>query len=77
VTLFQQTRIGTKLADQLVGDRGGEKCPIATLRNKRIDPSKRIIKRVLEICKTLDINFAQVQLYELGHISALLGCKHI
>jgi hypothetical protein len=65
--------MGFKLASLLVGDRGGEKCPDATLRKKMLDLSNRIVKRILEICKTLNINFAQVQMYELSHLSVLLG----
>lgn len=65
--------MGFRLASLLVGDRGGEKCPDATLRKKMLELSNRIVKRILEICKTLNINFAQVQLYELSHLSVLLG----
>jgi hypothetical protein len=38
-----------------------------------LDLSNRIVKKIFEICKNLKINFAQVQLYELSHLSALLG----
>ncbi|KAJ4371534.1 hypothetical protein N0V83_004753 [Neocucurbitaria cava] len=64
--------LGFKLASLLVG-RDGEKCPDAALRKKMLELSNRIVKKILEICKRLDINFAQVQLYELSHLSALLG----
>ncbi|KAI4660911.1 uncharacterized protein J4E79_005479 [Alternaria viburni] len=64
--------MGFKLASLLVG-RDGEKCPDATLRKKMLDLSNRIVKQIFEICKNLKINFAQVQLYELSHLSALLG----
>ena len=64
--------LGFKLASLLVG-RDGEKCPDAGLRKKMLELSNKIVKKILEICKTLDINFAQVQLYELSHLSALLG----
>jgi tetratricopeptide (TPR) repeat protein len=66
--------MGFKLASLLVGERTGtNKCPDATLRKKMLELSNRIVKRILEICKTLNINFAQVQLYELSHLSVLLG----
>jgi hypothetical protein len=65
--------LGFKLASLLVGSRGGEKCPDPTLRKKMLELSNRIVKRILEICKNLNINFAQVQLYELSHLSVLLG----
>ncbi|KAF2036681.1 hypothetical protein EK21DRAFT_105994 [Setomelanomma holmii] len=64
--------MGFKLASLLVG-RGEEKCPDAALRKKMLDLSNRIVKRIIEICKNLNINFAQVQLYELSRLSVLLG----
>jgi hypothetical protein len=64
--------MGFKLASLLVG-REGEKCPDAALRKKMLDLSNRIVKRIIEICKNLNINFAQVQLYELSRLSVLLG----
>lgn len=64
--------LGFKLASLLVG-RDGEKPTDAALRKKMLDLSNRIVKRILEICKNLKINFAQVQLYELSHLSLLLG----
>jgi tetratricopeptide (TPR) repeat protein len=66
--------MGFKLASLLVGGRNGShKCPDAALRKKLLELSNRIVKRILDICKTLNINFAQVQLYELSHLSVLLG----
>ena len=65
--------MGFKLASLLVGRSSGEKCQDAALRKKMLELSNRIVKRILEICKTLNINFAQIQLYELSHLSALLG----
>ncbi|KAH3949571.1 hypothetical protein HBH64_038280 [Parastagonospora nodorum] len=65
--------MGFKLASLLVGDRGGQKCPDAALRKKMLELSNKIVKRILEICKNLNINFAQVQLYELSRLSVLLG----
>ena len=35
--------------------------------------SNHIIKRILDICRRLNINLAQVQLYELSHLSVFLG----
>jgi len=64
--------LGFKLASLLVG-REGEKCPDAALRKKMLQLSNRIVKKILDISKQLNINFAQVQLYELSHLSALLG----
>ncbi|KAH7383257.1 hypothetical protein BKA66DRAFT_417658 [Pyrenochaeta sp. MPI-SDFR-AT-0127] len=64
--------MGFKLASLLVG-RDGEKCPDAALRKKMLELSNRIVKRILDICKKLEINFAQVQLYELSRLSGLLG----
>jgi tetratricopeptide (TPR) repeat protein len=64
--------MGFKLASLLVG-REGEKCQDAVLRKKILELSNRIVKRILEICKSLNINFAQVQLYELSQLSLLLG----
>lgn len=63
---------GFKLASLLVG-RSGSKATDPTLRKKMLDLSNRIVKRILDICKNLDINFAQIQLYELSHLSVLLG----
>jgi hypothetical protein len=64
--------MGFKLASLLVG-REGEKCQDAALRKKMLELSNRIVKRILEICKNLNINFAQVQLFELSQLSVLLG----
>jgi hypothetical protein len=64
--------LGFKLASLLVG-RGGEKCTDTALRQKMLQLSNRIVRKILEISKQLNINFAQVQLYELSHLSALLG----
>jgi hypothetical protein len=63
---------GFKLASLLVG-RDGEKSPDATLRKQTLQLSNRIVKKILEICKSNKINFAQVQLPELSKLSALLG----
>jgi hypothetical protein len=63
---------GFKLASLLVG-REGEKCPDANLRKKILDLSNQIVRQILDICKNLKINFAQVQLPELSHLVALLG----
>ncbi|KAF2866793.1 hypothetical protein BDV95DRAFT_504119 [Massariosphaeria phaeospora] len=64
--------LGFKLASVLVG-RDSEKTTDAPLRKKTLQLSNRIVKKILEISKKLDINFAQVQLYELSHLSGLLG----
>jgi len=64
--------LGFKLASLLVG-RDGEKCPDAALRKKMLELSNKIVRKILDISKQLNINFAQVQLYELSHLSALLG----
>jgi tetratricopeptide (TPR) repeat protein len=64
--------MGFKLASLLTG-RSDEKCADATLYKKLLELSNKIVKKILEICKQLDLNFAQVQLYELSHLSALLG----
>lgn len=64
--------MGFKLASLLVG-REGEKCEDAVLRKKMHELSNRIVKRILEICKSLKINFAQVHLFELSQLSVLLG----
>jgi hypothetical protein len=64
--------LGFKLASLLVG-RDGEKTSDAALRKKMLQLSNRIVKKILDICKQLNINFAQVQLYELSHLSVLLG----
>jgi len=63
---------GFKLASLLVG-RDGEKCPDAVLRKKTLELSNRIVRKIIEISKSLKINFAQVQLSELSHLTALLG----
>jgi anion-transporting ArsA/GET3 family ATPase len=65
--------MGFKLASLLVGRDSDEKCPDAALRKKMLALSNRIVKRILEICKNLKINFAHIQLYELSQLSALLG----
>ncbi|KAF2681791.1 hypothetical protein K458DRAFT_391739 [Lentithecium fluviatile CBS 122367] len=64
--------LGFKLASLLVG-RDGKKSSDAALRKKMLQLSNRIVRKILDICKKLNINFAQVQLYELSHLSALLG----
>ncbi|KAF1945315.1 NACHT domain-containing protein [Clathrospora elynae] len=64
--------MGFKLASLLAG-RDGEKCPDASLHKKMLELSNRIVKKILDICKSLELNFAQIQLYELSHLSALLG----
>ncbi|KAJ4301643.1 hypothetical protein N0V90_003736 [Kalmusia sp. IMI 367209] len=63
---------GFKLASLLVG-RDGEKCPDANLRKKTLELSNRIVKKILDISKSLKINLAQVQIAELSHLTALLG----
>lgn len=63
---------GFKLASLLVG-REGEKSPDANLRKKTLELSNRIVKKILEITKTLKINLAQIQVAELSHLTALLG----
>jgi hypothetical protein len=65
--------LGFKLASLLVGRTSDEKCPEPALRKKMLELSNRIVKRILDICKKLSINFAQIQLYELSHLSVLLG----
>jgi hypothetical protein len=64
--------LGFKLASLLVG-RDGEKATDAALRKKMLELSNKIVRKIVEICKNLNINFAQVQLYELSNLSALLG----
>ena len=64
--------LGFKLASLLVG-RDGEKSPDPALRKKMLELSNSIVKKVLDICKARNINFAQVQLYELSQLSILLG----
>jgi tetratricopeptide (TPR) repeat protein len=63
---------GFKLASLLVGDKG-RKTADANLRKKTLELSNRIVKKILDICKALNINFAQVQLPELSRLAALLG----
>lgn len=67
--------MGFKLASLLVG-RDGEKATDATLRKKMLELSNRIVRKILDICKSLKINFAQIQLFELSHLSVLLGEQH-
>jgi hypothetical protein len=64
--------LGFKLASLLVG-RDGEKATDAGLRKKMLELSNKIVRKILDICKNLNINFAQVQLYELSNLSSLLG----
>jgi tetratricopeptide (TPR) repeat protein len=64
--------MGFKLASLLVG-RDSEKCPDADLRKKLLELSNRIVKKIIDICKQLQVNFARVQLLELSELSALLG----
>ncbi|ORX97905.1 hypothetical protein BCR34DRAFT_628497 [Clohesyomyces aquaticus] len=54
--------MGFKLASLLVG-RDGEICQDAGLRKKMLELSNRIVRKILEI----------LQLYELSHLSVLLG----
>lgn len=63
---------GFKLASLLVG-REGSKSPDANIRKKTLELSNRIVKKILEITKSLKINLAQVQVTELSHLTALLG----
>ncbi|KAL1597956.1 hypothetical protein SLS60_008444 [Paraconiothyrium brasiliense] len=63
---------GFKLASLLVG-RNGEKSPDANLRKKTLELSNRIVKKILEITKSLKINLAQVQIADLSQLTALLG----
>jgi hypothetical protein len=67
--------LGFKLASLLVG-RDSEKATDAALRKKMLDLSNRIVRKILDICKNLKINFAQIQLFELSHLSVLLGEQH-
>ncbi|KAL5410988.1 hypothetical protein PMIN03_005094 [Paraphaeosphaeria minitans] len=65
---------GFKLASLLVGrEEEGLKSPDANLRKKMLELSNRIVKKILEITKTLHINLAQVKVDELSHLTALLG----
>lgn len=64
--------LGFRLAWLLVGGEG-QKCPDPALRKKSLELSNRIVKKILDISKSLKINFAQVQLPELSQLSALLG----
>ncbi|KAH6633587.1 hypothetical protein C7974DRAFT_412571 [Boeremia exigua] len=67
--------MGFKLASLLVG-RASEKATDAALRKKMLDLSNKIVRKILDICKNLKINFAQIQLFELSHLSVLLGEQH-
>lgn len=67
--------LGFKLASLLVG-RDSEKATDAALRKKMLDLSNKIVRKILDICKNLKINFAQIQLFELSHLSVLLGEQH-
>jgi tetratricopeptide (TPR) repeat protein len=67
--------MGFKLASLLVG-RDTEKATDSALRKKMLDLSNKIVRKILDICKNLKINFAQIQLYELSHLSVLLGEQH-
>lgn len=64
--------MGFKLASLLVG-RDSEKATDAALRKKMLDLSNKIVRKILDICKSLNINFAQIQLFELSRLSVLLG----
>lgn len=67
--------MGFKLASLLVG-RDSEKATDSSLRKKTLDLSNKIVRKILDICKNLNINFAQIQLFELSHLSILLGEQH-
>lgn len=67
--------MGFKLASLLVG-RDSEKATDSALRTKMLELSNKIVRKILDICKNLKINFAQIQLYELSHLSLLLGEQH-
>ncbi|KAH7137970.1 NACHT domain-containing protein [Dendryphion nanum] len=64
--------LGFKLASLLVG-QNGEKISDPELNKKSLDLSNKIVKKILDICKQLKINLAQIQLPELDRLSALLG----
>jgi tetratricopeptide (TPR) repeat protein len=64
--------MGFKLASLLVG-RDSEKATDSGLRKKMLDLSNKIVRKILDICKNLKINFAQIQLFELSHLSVLLA----
>lgn len=67
--------MGFKLASLLVG-RHSEKATDSALRKKMRDLSHKIVRKILVICKNLEINFAQIQLFELSHLSVLLDEQH-
>ncbi|KAF2628800.1 hypothetical protein BU25DRAFT_365743 [Macroventuria anomochaeta] len=67
--------LGFKLASLFVG-RDSEKATDAALRKKMLELSNKIVRKILDICKNLKINFAQIQLFELSHLSVLLGEQH-
>ena len=64
--------MGFKLAFLLVG-RNSEKPTDADLRKKMLELSDKIIRKTLDICNNLKINFAKIQLSELSHLAELLG----
>lgn len=64
--------MGFRLASLLAGRESG-KCPDTNLRKKMLDLSNRIVHKILDTCENLNINFAQVQLYELSQLSVLLA----
>ncbi|KAF1964590.1 hypothetical protein BU23DRAFT_492067 [Bimuria novae-zelandiae CBS 107.79] len=68
----QNISMGFKLASLLVG-RDGVRSPDANLRKQTLELSNRIVKKILEISKSLNINLAQVQVAELSQLTALLG----
>ncbi|CAI6335559.1 unnamed protein product [Periconia digitata] len=63
---------GFKLASILVGREGG-KANEEALRKKMLELSNKIVRKIIDISKSLKINFARVQLSELSHLTALLG----
>jgi hypothetical protein len=68
----QAISMGFQLASLLAG-RDSSKCPDAELRKKMLDLSNCIIHKILDTCEQSNINFAQVQLYELSQLSVLLA----
>lgn len=64
---------GFNMASTLAGIGYNKKCPDAGLRKQMLNLSNDIVKKVLEVCRSQNINFVDLQLHELNRLTVLLG----
>ena len=64
---------GFNLASTLAGIGDSKKCSDPTLRKQMLQLSNQIAKKIIEVCRKQDIDFAEIQLHELNRLVLLLG----